>query len=90
MFFVKNLWPEPLFPAKSCDIMSSIDAIKESTMRTETLHIESDELRRLFGAASGDAALLYLYIRCGNDPAEAQKDLQLPSSRYECAAASLR
>ena len=59
-------------------------------MKTETLHIESDELRRLFGAASGDAALLYLYIRCGNEPANAQKELQMPSSRYECAAASLR
>lgn len=59
-------------------------------MRTETLHIESDELRRLFGAASGDAAMLYLYIRCGNDPAGAQADLQMPTSRYECAAAALR
>ena len=59
-------------------------------MRTETLHIESDELRRLFGAASGDAAMLYLYIRCGNDPKGAQADLQMPTSRYECAAAALR
>ena len=59
-------------------------------MRTETLHIESDELRRLFGAASGDAAMLYLYIRCGNDPKGAQADLQMPMGRYECAAAALR
>ncbi len=59
-------------------------------MRTESLHIESDELRRLFSTASGDAALLYLYIRSGNDPAAAQNELQMPGSRYECAAAALR
>lgn len=59
-------------------------------MRTEKLQIESDELRRLFGTASGDAAMLYLYIRCGNDPAGAQVDLQMPIGRYECAAAALR
>ena len=59
-------------------------------MRIENLHIEGDELRRLFGAASGDAALLYLYIRCGNDPAEAINALRLNASRYDCAAATLR
>jgi DnaD/phage-associated family protein len=59
-------------------------------MRIENLHIEGDELRRLFGAASGDAALLYLYIRCGNDPAEARNALRFNGSRYDCAAATLR
>lgn len=59
-------------------------------MKTETLHIEGDELRRLFGAASGDAALLYLYIHCGNPPSGAQSELQMTGSRYDCAAAALR
>ena len=59
-------------------------------MRIENLHIESDELRRLFGAASGDAALLYLYIRCGNAPGDAQSALRLNGSRFDCAAATLR
>lgn len=59
-------------------------------MKTEKVHIESSDLRRLFGAASGDAALLYLYIRCGNDPVAAQTELQMTHSRYECAAAALR
>ena len=90
VFLSKNLSLEPLFPGQSCAIISDNDEIKEQRMRTETLHIESDELRRLFGAASGDAAMLYLYIRCGNDPKGAQADLQMPTSRYECAAAALR
>ena len=59
-------------------------------MKTESLHINSGDLRRLLGAASGDAALLYLYIQCGNHPRDARQELQLPESRYECAAASLR
>ena len=59
-------------------------------MKIENLHLEGADLRLLFGTASGDAALLYLYIRCGNDPALAQQELQMPHSRYECAAAALR
>ena len=59
-------------------------------MKIESLHIETDELRRLFGAASADAALLYLYIRCGNAPGSAMSELQLPQGRYDCAAATLR
>ena len=59
-------------------------------MKTESLHIDSSDLRLLLGAASPDAALLYLYIRCGNDPREARQELRLADSRYECAAAALR
>lgn len=59
-------------------------------MNIESLNIESSDLRRLLGAASGDAALLYLYIRCGNDPASAEQALRLPQGRLACAAATLR
>ena len=59
-------------------------------MNIESLNIESGDLRRLLGAASGDAALLYLYIRCGNDPATAEQALHLPQGRLSCAAATLR
>lgn len=59
-------------------------------MRIENLQLESDELRKLFGAASADAALLYLYIRCGNDPADGRTVLQMNGTRYDCAAATLR
>ena len=50
-------------------------------MKIDSLHIESGDLRRLFGAASADAALLYLYIQCGNDPGSAPGELQMTNSR---------
>ena len=59
-------------------------------MNVTNLNIESGDVRRLLGAASGDAALLYLYIRCGNDPAQAETALRLTEGRYSCAAATLR
>ena len=59
-------------------------------MNVEHIQIEGGDLRRLFAAASGDAALLYLYIRSGNDAASAQQALQMTQSRYACASATLR
>lgn len=59
-------------------------------MKTETLHMEQEELRKLLGAASPDAALLYLYIRGGNDSACAEQELHMSASRLACAAATLR
>lgn len=59
-------------------------------MYIENLSIESGDVRRLLSAASGDAALLYIYIRCGNDPAGAEEALRLTEGRYACAAATLR
>ena len=59
-------------------------------MNTENVNIDSADARKLLGAASGDAALLYLYIRCGNDPADAEKALNLQGTRFGCAAATLR
>lgn len=59
-------------------------------MNIDRLTVESGDVRRLLSAASGDAALLYLYIRCGNDPAGAGKDLRLTEGRVACAAATLR
>ena len=59
-------------------------------MNIENLQITSSDLRRLLGAASGDAALLYLYIRGGNDPGRAVEELQMPQTRYSCAVATLR
>ena len=59
-------------------------------MNVTNLNIESSDIRRLLGAASGDAVLLYIYIRCGNDPAEAEAALHLTEGRYSCAAATLR
>ena len=59
-------------------------------MNTVDLNIEKGDMHKLLGAASGDAALLYLYIRSGNDPAEAAQALHLNETRMACAAATLR
>lgn len=54
------------------------------------VHIPQGDVQRLLGAASGDAALLYLYIHCGNAPAGAAAALHLTEQRYSCAVATLR
>ena len=57
---------------------------------TESIKISSAEARRLLGAASPDAALLYLYIKSGNSLEGAERDLQMTPSRISCAGATLR
>lgn len=59
-------------------------------MNTAELYIEQNDVRKLLGAASGDATVLYLYLRCGNDPEQAGKALNLNESRVACAMATLR
>ena len=59
-------------------------------MNTLDISIEQADMRKLLSAASGDAALLYLYLRDGNDPGQAGQALRLSESRLSCAAATLR
>lgn len=59
-------------------------------MNIESIELSKTELQKLFGAASGDVVLLYLYLRCGNPPEEAARTLGLHDPRYSCAAATLR
>ena len=59
-------------------------------MNIENVALSAADLRRLLGAASGDAALLLLYIRSGNAPEGAAEALRMPEARYSCAAATLR
>ncbi len=59
-------------------------------MNTERIHIEKIDMQKLLSAASGDAALLYLYIQSGNDPQNAEKELNLHGPRLSCATATLR
>ena len=59
-------------------------------MNIQDLYINGVDLRKLLGTASGDAALLYLYIRSGNDPQSACEELHFTAARYSCAAATLR
>ncbi len=59
-------------------------------MNTETITIEQDQLQKLLATASGDSALLYLYLRGGNDLAGAEKALQFTATRLSAATATLR
>lgn len=59
-------------------------------MDTAQMNIQQSHVRKLLAAASGDAALLYLYIQSGNDPQGAQNALKLTDARLGCAAATLR
>lgn len=59
-------------------------------MNMDSIMIPPDHLRRLLASASGDAALLYLYIYSGGAAEQAESALQMTASRYSCAAAVLR
>ena len=59
-------------------------------MRQEQLQIPGSDVRKLLGAASPDAALLYLYVMAGNDIRGAGRELNLSDSRVSCAEATLR
>ncbi len=59
-------------------------------MHIESVPIPADDVRRLLSAASGDAALLYIFLKSGNDPADAADTLRLNETRLSCAAATLR
>lgn len=59
-------------------------------MNVSEVSIPREDTRKLLAAASGDAAILYLYIHCGNDPDRAESSLKMSHSRFSCAAATLR
>ena len=59
-------------------------------MNMESVILENSEVRKLLGAASGDGALLYIYLKAGNAPADAPQALNLTPARYSCAMATLR
>ena len=59
-------------------------------MNIDRIEIDQADLRKLLTAASADAALLYLYLHCGNNPANCETELHLSGSRLSCAAATLR
>ena len=55
-----------------------------------SITIESAQVRKLLAARSGDAALLYLHICSGGNPADAPGALDMTAARYQVAAATLR
>lgn len=59
-------------------------------MIAEALSIDESSVRKLLGAASPDAALLYLYVFSGNPPENAEAALRISGSRIACACATLR
>ena len=59
-------------------------------MNIQNFSIDAGTLRKLLSAANADAALLYLFIRGGNDPQKAVEELRFTAARYSCAAATLR
>lgn len=91
-FFTKFSLRLPLSPVESCAIMSLISEICEekSPMITDSLKLSQNDVRKLLSAASPDAALLYIYLQCGNRQEDAEADLHLNASRLSCAGATLR
>ena len=59
-------------------------------MIAQTITLSETDVRKLLGAASPEAALVYLYVQSGNDPANAEQELSLSGARVSCAAATLR
>lgn len=59
-------------------------------MKTENVTITGSDAQKLLLSGSSDAALLYLYLKCGNPISEAERELQLGRSRKDCALAVLR
>ena len=59
-------------------------------MNMESVILDAGEVRKLLGAASGDGALLYIYLKTGNAPADAAQALNLTPARCSCAMATLR
>ena len=42
------------------------------TMIADAVTVSENDMRKLLGAASPEAALLYLYVQAGNDPSLAE------------------
>lgn len=59
-------------------------------MNIEPVYLEKADTQKLLAAASGDAALLYLYIKSGNALEGAAQQLQMNETRLSCAASTLR
>ena len=59
-------------------------------MNATEVNISRDHIRKLLAAASPDAAMVYLYIACGNRIEDAEQALKMGAGRLNCAAATLR
>lgn len=59
-------------------------------MNAQPVSLDQHQVHKLLCAGSGDAALLYLYLHGGNNAQDAQAELKLSKTRFDCAAATLR
>ena len=56
----------------------------------DCVQLQRSDIAKLVAAASGDAALLYLYLQNGGGEAAARETLGFSSTRFSCAMATLR
>ena len=59
-------------------------------MNVTEVNISRDHARKLLATGSSDAAIVYLYISCGNRIEEAERSLNMSAGRVSCAVATLR
>lgn len=59
-------------------------------MNIQKIQLDESQVNKLLSMASGDAALLYLYLRSGNPMEEAPQALHLSPNALSCAQAVLR
>ncbi len=59
-------------------------------MKIESIQIHRADTHKLLSAASGDGALLYIYLKSGNTPENAMQELGMNETRYSCAMGLLR
>lgn len=59
-------------------------------MNFDTVNIPQEDARKLLLSGSGDAALLYIFLKSGNALADAAVSLRLNDTRLSCAEATLR
>jgi DnaD/phage-associated family protein len=59
-------------------------------MNIQPVSVDASDISRILSTGSGDAVLLYLYLRSGNDRLDAAQDLRMSEGRLGCAEATLR
>ena len=61
-----------------------------TVLNVSEVNISRDHVRKLLAAGSPDAAMVYLYVSCGNRMEEAEQALKMGAGRLNCAVATLR
>ena len=61
-----------------------------TVLNVSDVNISRDHVRKLLATGSGDAAMVYLYMSCGNRMEEAEQILKMGAGRLNCAVATLR